>query len=151
MSTPCGAHKPVSPESFASRAKLWADRTKGTKFIHCDYKENFADAKEGDLIYCDPPYVDSQSILYGGQSFKLSDLFAEIHEVKKRGVRVALSIDGTKKSGKRICDIGQIPDGLFEHCASVNCGRSMLKRFQQEGQTLAGEEVTDRLLLTYIP
>ena len=33
--------------------------------------------------------------------------------------------------------------------AFVNCGRSMLRRFQMGGDTLEAEVVTDRLLLTY--
>ncbi len=69
MSTPCGAHSPISPASFAQRVEIWQRRTSGTQFRCCDFSENFADAAEGDLIYCDPPYVDSQKILYGGQSF----------------------------------------------------------------------------------
>ena len=67
---------------------------------------------------------------------------------KERGVYVALSIDGTKQSGNYICDV-PIPRGLFEREALVNCGRSMLKRFQMDGQTLEGHLVADRLLLTY--
>jgi DNA adenine methylase len=90
----------------------------------------------------------SQSILYGAQNFSLEELFAKIVQCKARGVRVALSIDGTKKSGDLICDVAS-PPGLFEREVMVNCGRSMLKRFQMEGRTLETEEVSDRLLLTY--
>jgi len=61
---------------------------------------------------------------------------------------VALSIDGTKRSGDLICRV-PIPDGLFEREALVNCGRSMLRRFQMGGQSLESEVVADRLLLTY--
>jgi DNA adenine methylase len=105
-------------------------------------------AKPGDLIYCDPPYNNSQTILYGAQSFSLERLFEVIERSKGRGVYVALSLDGTKRSGDLICDI-PIPEGLFEREAFVNCGRSMLKRFQMGGRSLEGETVTDRLLLTY--
>lgn len=31
----------------------------------------------------------------------------------------------------------------------VNCGRSMLRRFQRVGETLEDDVVSDRLLLTY--
>ena len=65
-----------------------------------------------------------------------------------RGVYIALSIDGTKKSGRTVCDL-PIPEGLFETEVFVNCGRSMLRCFQMGGQTLDGEIVADRLLLTY--
>jgi DNA adenine methylase len=67
---------------------------------------------------------------------------------KERGVRVALSIDGKKKSGRVDCEL-EIPDGLFEREVFVDCGRSMLLRFQREGESLEDEVVHDRLLLTY--
>ena len=71
-----------------------------------------------------------------------------IADCKTRGVRVALSIDGKKKSGRVECDL-DIPDGLFEREVYVDCGRSMLRRFQREGESLEDEVVHDRLLLTY--
>lgn len=148
MSTPCGVHTPIPPESFARRAKMWQKRTAGTQFDHLDYRDAMARAKFGDMIYCDPPYLDSQRILYGAQSFDLGELFVVIAQCKSRGARVALSIDGTKQSGDRICDV-PIPAELFEREVFVNCGRSMLRRFQMAGQTLEGEVVKDRLLLTY--
>ena len=148
MSTPCGAHDPISPQSFANRVDIWADRTSGTKFLHQDFSMSFDMAEKGDLIYCDPPYVDSQAILYGAQSFSLEDLFFQIKKAKERGVFVALSIDGTKYSGEKLCNV-PVPDNLFEREEFVLVGRSMLKRFQMDGKTLEKHEVTDRLLLTY--
>jgi DNA adenine methylase len=148
MSTPCGVHDAISPESFSLRVDEWHQRTRGTVFIHSDYEAPMKSARPGDLIYCDPPYTFSQSILYGAQSFDLAHLFDVIAKCKERGVYVALSIDGTKKSGNLVCDI-TMPDGLFEREIFVNCGRSMLKRFQMNGQSLEKEIVSDRLLLTY--
>lgn len=148
MSTPCGVHNPVNPESFNKRTDLWHKRVQNTQFELMDYRESMRTAKKGDLIYCDPPYKHSQAILYGGQGFRLEELFEEIERCKKRGVFVALSIDGTKKSGKMNCDL-PIPVGLFEEEIYVNVGRSMLKRFQMGGLTLEDELVSDRLLLTY--
>jgi len=147
MSTPCGIHKPISPESFARRVDSWARKVSGTEFFCSDYREIIAKAKRGDLVYCDPPYTHSQTILYGAQSFDLKDLFKEISKAKKRGVFVAVSIDGTKKSGATRCDL-PIPARLFEKEVFIDCGRSMLKRFKMEGETLESECVSDRLLLT---
>jgi DNA adenine methylase len=113
-----------------------------------DYKKAFSATKSGDLIYCDPPYVHSQSILYKGQDFSFIELLDQIKDAKRRGVYVALSIDGTKKSGEVTCDL-PIPAGLFEREIFLNLGRSMLRRFQMEGETLENEVVSDRLLLTY--
>ena len=127
----------------------WHKRTKGATFVHADYREAMAGTKIGDIsIYCDPPYTHSQAILYGAQSFSLRKLFTTIAQCKARGVYVAVSIDGMKRTGKEVCRL-PIPDGLFEREIFVNCGRSMLRRFQMAGGTLEQEVVHDRLLLTY--
>ncbi len=87
-------------------------------------------AADGDVVYCDLPYSDTQTILYGAQAFSLPDLLEHIAAAKDRGAKVALSIDGSKKSGKKQMEL-PIPDGLFEREALVNCGRSMLRRSQR--------------------
>lgn len=148
MSTPCGVHNPIKPVSFDARVDVWHRRVRGMQFAHLGFREAFARAQSGDLIYCDPPYVHSQSILYRGQTFVFEELIEEVKVAKKRGVYIALSIDGTKKSGKVNCHL-PIPDGLFEREIYVNVGRSMLRRFQKKGSNLADENVKDRLLLTY--
>lgn len=150
MSTPCGVHHPISPASFSRRVDEWRQRCQGSQFIHSHFIEIMDRAKRGDLIYCDPPYTDSQTILYGAQAFNLPSLFEAVARCKSRGVFVALSIDGTKRSGDKICDL-PIPENLFETEAMVNCGRSMLRRFQMSGRTLENETVADRLLLTNSP
>lgn len=148
MSTPCGIHDPISPKAFARRVDQWHRRLKHVTFARLDFEEAMNRATTGDLIYCDPPYSHTQAILYGAQSFSLTRLFDVIAKCKSRGVFVALSIDGTKKSGNQECKL-PIPDDLFERELLVNCGRSMLRRFQMGGQSLEEEVVADRLLLTY--
>lgn len=148
MSTPCGAHNPIHFGTFGRRVDEWAERVRGTVFFHREYAESLERAREGDVVYCDPPYSHSQAILYGAQGFNHEDLFSCIAEAKSRGVFVALSLDGSKKSGDTECGYS-FPSKLFEREVAVNCGRSMLKRFQMSGQSLEGEVVTDRLLLTH--
>jgi DNA adenine methylase len=75
-------------------------------------------------------------------------IFRHLQDALSARTYVALSIDGTKRSGNMICDL-PIPDGLFEHEIMIDLGHSMLKRFQMNGKTLEGEKVSDRLLLTY--
>lgn len=116
--------------------------------MEMDFSESLEMATKGDLVYCDPPYSDSQSILYGAQAFDLGRLMKAIESCKSRGVFVALSIDGTKKSGRTKVDI-PVPSGLFEEEVMIDCGVSMLRRFQRSGERLHDEVVSDRLLLTY--
>ena len=148
MSTPLGVHSPITPESFEMRIAEWGKRTSGTTFAHLDFREAIAMAGANDIVYCDPPYVDSQTILYGAQRFDVNDLYVAIGAAKDRGAKVALSLDGTKKSGKKLVAISP-PVGLFDREATVNCGFSHLRRFQLGGETMENEKVTDRLLLTW--
>lgn len=148
MSTPVGAHDPVPPDSFERRVDIWYARTQGVRFLQLDFAEAMDQAERGDLVYCDPPYTDSQAILYGAQEFSLRRLFDSIASCKARGVYVALSIDGKKYSGRKVCDV-PIPDGLFKREEFIRVGRSMLKRFQMDGLSLENHEVHDRLLLTF--
>ena len=148
MSTPCGIHDPISPESFGRRVDEWHRRTQGTTFLLMEFEEAMDRARPGDLIYCDPPYSHSQAILYGAQSFSLNQLFRVVERCRRRGVFVAVSIDGTKRSGKHVCEL-PIPKGVFARELFIDVGRSMLKRFQMDGQTLEHEVVSDRLLLTF--
>ena len=148
MSTPIGVHVPISPARFAERVAEWRKRVEGCSFLHSDYRNVTRLAEKGDLIYCDPPYSFSQSILYGAQSFSFQDLIDEIRLCKLRGIYVALSIDGAKRSGRLVCQL-PIPEGIFEREIQIRAGRSMLKRFQMEGGSVEEHEVSDRLLLTY--
>jgi DNA adenine methylase len=148
MSTPCGAHKPIHFGTFGRRVDEWADRVRGTEFFHREYAESLERAGERDVVYCDPPYNHSQAILYGAQGFDHDDLFKQIERAKARGVFVALSLNGSKKTDGDDF-LYDIPSSLFARSVAVNCGRSMLRRFQMGGQTLEAEIVTDRLLLTH--
>jgi len=148
MSTPCGPHKPMTPEKFADRSADWGRRVAGTDFYERGFEEALDRAGSGDIVYCDPPYTHSQTILYGAQSFDLDAMFRSIERAKRRGAFVAVSIDGSKKSGNQICDI-PYPPSLFAREEMLVVGRSMLRRFQMGGETLEAEVVRDRLLLTH--
>jgi|HubBroStandDraft_5_1064220.scaffolds.fasta_scaffold02506_7 DNA adenine methylase len=148
MSTPCGIHKPIKPSSFAKRVDDWHTRISNTSFDLIDYRSSMRFARRGDLVYCDPPYIFTQRILYGAQDFSFQDLITEIVACKRRGVLVVLSIDGNKRSGKERLDL-DLPAGLFAREVFIAGGASMLKRFQSRGISLDREHVAERLLLTF--
>ena len=105
-------------------------------------------AKAGDVVYCDPPYTHSQSNIYGAQAFDIDMLWKKIRECKGRGVKVILSINGTRESKKK--DISVVaPSDLFEREIYIDCGKSMIDRLQNSGQEMKNEEVHDKLCLTW--
>lgn len=148
MSTPKGPHKPISPDEFKRRVLLWSDLVQKADF----HTESFVDAmskpQRGDVVYCDPPYTHSQTIIYGAQSFNIDQLWESIKECKERGVYVILSINGTRESKRKDISV-QIPEGLFEREFFINCGTSMIDRLQHAGKDMRNELVHDKLLLTW--
>lgn len=150
LSTPMGPHRIISPTSFAARLRDWALLVRNTTFVHGDFSEIVAHARSNDVIYCDPPYVDTQKILYGAQDFDLIGMYRHLSAAKSRGAFVALSIDGIKRSGDKVVSILP-PNSLFEVEMYLNLGGSMLKRFWRGGGDVLDEHVKDRLLLSREP
>lgn len=148
MSTPRGAHKPISPTVFEKRVSLWSDLVQKAEFSVESFETAMSKPQQGDIVYCDPPYTHSQSIIYGAQEFNVQRLWDKIAECKSRGAHVMLSINGTRESRKKDISV-DIPKGLFEREILVNCGTSMIDRFQNAGKGMTDEVVHDKLLLTW--
>ena len=148
MSTPRGPHKPIAPETFDKRLAQWNAFLQKADFNCESYIEAMDKAQSGDVVYCDPPYTHSQSIIYGAQDFDIDILWSKIAECKSRGVKVILSINGMRDSKKKDISITP-PEGLFERKLLVNCGTSMIDRLQNNGKKMKNKKVDDQLLLTW--
>lgn len=148
MSTPRGPHKPISPDAFARRVIEWNYLFRKASFACESYIESMKRPKDGDVVYCDPPYTHSQSIIYGAQDFEISTLWKMIAECKERGAKVMLSINGMRDSKKKDISVTP-PEGLFERKILVNCGTSMIDRLQNNGKEMIDKTVDDQLLLTW--
>ena len=148
ISTPMGPHRLMPTEKLARYMVEWQARLRGTTFAHRDFRETMAEAGGGDVIYCDPPYLHGQTILYGAQDFRLSMLWKATAEAVERGARVVVSGDGWRRSGKKPIELG-IPAGLFTRELLIERGGCMLRRFQMNGEQMELEHVADRLLLTW--
>jgi DNA adenine methylase len=148
ISTPMGPHRPMPAARLAEHMDEWRARLAGTTFTVSGFEETMASAGDGDTVYCDPPYLHGQSILYGAQDFRLRALWAAVAAAVGRGARVAVSLDGYRRSGAKPIDLG-IPAGLFARELLIERGGCMLRRFQLSGSDTAHERVADRLLLTW--
>jgi DNA adenine methylase len=148
LSTPMGPHKPMPADKLAGYMVEWQMRLRGTTFVEQDFADTIKLAGEDDTVYCDPPYLHGQTILYGAQDFRLKRMWEAIAEAMERGARVAVSVDGYRQSGDKQIDLG-LPPGLFARELLIDRGGCMLRRFQLEGEDMALERVADRLLLTW--
>lgn len=148
MSTPVGPHKPILPETFSRRVMQWHSLLQKATFEAISFEIAMDRPQKGDVVYCDPPYTHSQSIIYGAQNFDISILWKKIAECKSRGVKVLLSLNGMRESQKKDISI-VIPDGIFERRIIVDCGTSMVDRLQNTGKSMVDEKVDDLLLLTW--
>lgn len=148
MSTPKGPHNPIKPSVFANRVALWSNLIQKADFYTESFEKAMAKPQQGDVIYCDPPYTHSQSIIYGAQDFNINILWNKIAECKDRGAYVMLSINGSRESKKKDISI-DLPTGLFDRELTVNCGTSMIDRLQNSGKDMVDEVVHDKLLLTW--
>ena len=148
MSTPRGPHKPIKPETFEKRAKQWNILLQKSSFSCESYTDVLNKPKEGDIVYCDPPYTHSQAIIYGAQDFSIDVLWNKIAECKYRGAKVILSINGMRDSKRKDISVTP-PDDLFERKLLVNCGVSMIDRLQHNGKQMKNKKVDDQLLLTW--
>lgn len=148
MSTPRGPHNPIKPETFEKRVWKWNELLQKATFLCESYLETMNYPQLGDIVYCDPPYTHSQSIIYGAQNFEIELLWQKIAECKKRGAKVILSINGMRNSKQTDISITP-PTGLFERRLLINCGTSMIDRLQNTGKKMKEKAVDDQLLLTW--
>lgn len=82
---------------------LFHQKIEKAEFIHNDFRQTFAQAKPGDVIYCDPPYVPLQkhtkTIAYTKNVFNEDDQI-ELAELAKltaaKGIPVLISNHDTK-------------------------------------------------------
>ena len=148
ISTPMGPHTPMAAEKLAGYMAEWRERLAGTEFVHCDFQQTMAEAGKGSVVYCDPPYLHGQSILYGAQDFRAADLWTACESAVGAGAEVVVSMDGWRRSGEKEISL-DFPEGIFQRELLIERGGCMLRRFQMEGEGMGREQVADRLLLSW--
>lgn len=148
MSTPRGPHIPIKPLEFEKRVRLWSSLIQDVSFSSESFVNSMERALKDDIVYCDPPYTHSQTIIYGAQEFSIDVLWKKIEECKERGAMVILSLNGTRESKKKDISV-VIPSNLFKREAVIDCGVSMIDRLQNSGGQMIQEDVHDKLLFTW--
>ena len=99
------------------------------EFRCTSYELVIANAKEGDVIYMDPPYENVTGMYFAG-TFDNKSMFDIIRDLTKNNIKVFLSYDG--KSGSTDYTSNSVPDDLFVRHIYVNSGHSSFKKLKSK-------------------
>lgn len=105
MNVPCAHHKKV-PAFPADALRMASMKLKFATLMCNDFAETLSHAKEGDVVYCDPPYLDAAGAghcftAYTKGNFGLSEhrwLAESGRELAGRGVPVMISNHDTPEA-----------------------------------------------------
>ncbi len=87
-----------SPNFPSNEVRHFAEKSKAATFLLSDFVETMANAKEGDVVYCDPPYVplsatsnftDYTQDGFGGK--EQEQLAISAQKLRSRGIPVVIS------------------------------------------------------------
>lgn len=134
------SRKGMLPHRFAGIVRSWTDKLKGVEVRSGDFEETIADAKAGDFVYLDPPYAGNKQRYIG--DLDVARFNEVLDRLNRRGVRWALSFDGTR--GSTVYD-HTIPSEIYRRKVLLNSGYSAVAK------VLNGpvEMVTESLYLNY--
>jgi DNA adenine methylase len=134
------SRKGMTPDRFEQGILLWAERLRTVEIKCCDYAESVSQARKGDLVYMDPPYVGSKQRYIA--DLDINRLLETLESLNKRGVRWALSFDGMRgESDYRFA----MPKDLFKQEVDVRTGLSAITKVLNGAE----EHVTEKLYLNF--
>ena len=108
------------------------------EFVHSDYKDVIANAKENDFVYMDPPYANASG-MYFAEEFNKEELFDIIHKLP---CKWALSYDGT--SGKDN-NTFPVPEHIYKTHKYLDASYSSFKKIVKQEEA----KVNDSIYLNY--
>lgn len=113
------SRKGINPERLKKIINKWNQRIVNTEFIHGDYRETTKTAKEGDLVYLDPPYFSTRGRYFGTIDYE--EFIEYLYDLKSRKVKFILSYDGTRGENSYLVDI---PKDLYSEHILLDSGNS---------------------------
>ena len=113
----------ISPDSLEKIIMDWSKHIQGSEFIAADYTITTETAKEGDLIYLDPPYFHTKGRYYGTIDF---DAFlAYLEQLNSKGIKYMLSFDGIRGEDDFTVEL---PKELYKRHEFIPSGNSSFKK-----------------------
>lgn len=127
----------IHPETLAKIITNWSCWIQNITFYNQDYRLTLSEAKRGDMVFLDPPYVGTKS-RYVPQSFDYSIFYEELERLNKLGVNWILTFDG--EAGDRFYD-SKMPQDLFKKHFKLSTGKSPFSKVMNNKQDIIMESV----------
>lgn len=117
------SRKGMLPARFGRIVQDWSSRIQNIEFRQGDFNETTEDAKLGDFVYFDPPYVGNKQRYIG--DLDVERFYTSLENLNRRGVKWALSFDGSR--GKTAYDF-DLPLDLYKRKEMLNSGYSAVAK-----------------------
>lgn len=142
----------ITPTELQDVFDSWGyviDKMNGNiKFINDSFHNIVKNAKEGDVVYMDPPYENTTG-MYFCEKFDTNLLYSVIRNIESNGAKVLLSYDGFTGNENRTANV---PTDIYKYHTYIKSTRSSFKLLKSNstGQSKT-DDVSDSLYLSYVP
>lgn len=130
----------ISPDRLKKIIVDWSKHIRNIEFFAFDYRETTAEAKEGDIIYLDPPYFHTKGRYFG--TIEYEPFLAFLDSLNTRGVKYMLSFDGIRGNENYMVEL---PKELYRRHELISSGNSSFKKVM-DGES---QEVLESLYLNW--
>lgn len=134
------SRKGINPETLRFIIHEWSARIQKTDFFADDYVFSTTSAKEGDVIYLDPPYLHTKGRYFGNIDY--DRFWAFLENLNQRGVKYLLSFDGMRGNEDYTVNL---PKELYKRHVLLQSGNSTFKKVIDKET----EKVLESLYLNY--
>jgi DNA adenine methylase len=113
----------MEPERFERVVYAWHPILQEVDFVCRDYAETLERAVPGDFVYLDPPYAGNRQRY--AADLELNRFFADLEKLNSKGVRWALSFDGSRGTRDLVHDV---PKSLYKRQTLLSSGFSAVNK-----------------------